>query len=431
MILLLIWPLLAQTALAQAIASGDAEKAVALYHRGEIETKDAEALFTFIAQQKPKIRQMLAEAILAKKDQSSVVANFVHTELLRLTREKQAEQHAEYAHVLLTISLFARHSELAYSVTPFLAHPRAELRSLANTVLAAIKDERIYPLLGQLLAEGSPIEQIYALETLLALKDERSLPLLQQQLANSNKNVRYFALKAIGAIGVEKAQSSVIQLAMADPEEDVRIQAVSLLAQCRTPAAFTALQKLIADPLLKVRAQALVSALAHNDKRYANAISEQLARETESQQKHALLKALLQLGHGGGMQGIFAILKKENDPELLLQAAFACSHFADNRCSDHFAALLEKNANESLAIECLMGLAALKSRKHLALLLNAIQDSRQAFAVRSAALAAVAQLENEAAIPALFAIYDTEKDQALRVQTRQVLLELMKKLPKP
>jgi hypothetical protein len=47
--------------------------------------------------------------------------------------------------------------------------------------------------------------------------------------------------------------------------------------------------------------------------------------------------------------------------------------------------------------------------------------------VRSAALSAIEQYDNEAAIAPLFALYETEQDQLIRVQTRTLLTELMKK----
>jgi HEAT repeat protein len=414
-----------------AIAAKDPGKAIEIYATRDLSESEFEQLLQFMASQKEKYRKKLGYAIRDRKATVAAAGRHLHNELLRLIKDNLVEDDTDYTEALLLASGTNKNPDLIYSIAPFLVHPRLELRKAANHAVALKKDERIYPLIGQLLAGENVIDKVYAMETLLALKDERSVPLLLQQLSNPSKNVRYSALKTLEAIGSDKAQYGVINLAQSDTDEEVRLKAVEILRQFKTAPAFFALQKLIADPQLAVRTRALESALAQLDKKYANAISEQLARETDMTHKHALLRGLLTLSSGGGMNGILTLLKKETDAELLLWAAFACNRFADNRCADLLAQLLGTRSEESIAIEAIVGLAQFKQRKHLPVLIALAQDTKKSYLLRSAALSAIEQYDHEAAIAPLFSLYDTEQDQLVRVQARILLTELMKKkLPK-
>lgn len=414
-----------------AIAAKDPDKVIELYAMRELNENELEQLVQFISGEKDKYRKKFSYAIYERKATDPISGRHLHNELLRLIKENLVDDDAGYTLTLLEAAAANKNPDLIYSIAPFLVHPGSELRQKANRAVALKRDERIYPLIGQLLAGENVIDKVYAMETLLALKDDRAVPLLLLQLSNPSKNVRYFALKTLEAIGSDKAQYGVINLAQNDTDEEVRLKAVEILRQFKTGPVFFALQKLIADPQLVIRRHALESALAQLDKRYANAISEQLSRETDMTQKHALLRGLLALGSGGGMNGILTLLKKESDAELLLWAGFACNHFTDSRCADIFAELLTTRSEQAILLEAMLGLAHHRQRKHLTLLFALAQDTTKPQVVRSAALSAIEQYDNEAAIAPLFALYETEQDQLIRVQTRTLLTELMqKKLPR-
>ncbi len=410
-----------------AIAGKDQDKAIEIYATRDLNEAELEQLVQFIGGEKEKYRKKLSYAIRDRKATDAVAGRHLHNELLRLIKDNLVEDDADYTEALLLAAGINKNPDLIYSIAPFLVHPRRQLREEANRAVALKKDERIYPLIGQLLGGENVIDKVYAMETLLALKDERAVPLLLLQLSNPSKNVRYFALKTLEAIGSDKAQYGVINLAQGDADEEVRLKAVEILRQFKTSPVFFALQKLIGDPQLIVRTRALESALAQLDKKYANAISEQLARETDMTQKHALLRGLLTLGSGGGMNGILTLLKKESAAELLLWSAFACNRFSDSRCADLLAQLLGSRSEQPILLEAVVGLAQHKQRKHLPLLFALAQDAAKPQALRSAALSAIQQYDNEAAIAPLFALYETEQDQLIRVQARELMLDLMKK----
>ncbi|GAB4422675.1 MAG: hypothetical protein OHK0011_01910 [Turneriella sp.] len=410
-----------------AIAARDHDRAIKLYASSELKESELEQLLQFFAGEKEKYRKKLSYAIRDRKATDAVSGRHLHNELLRLIKDNLVEEDTEYTEALLHAAGINKNPDLIYSIAPFLVHPRLELRQAANRAVALKKDERIYPLVGQLLAGENVIDKVYAMETLLALKDERAVPLLLLQLSHPSKNVRYFALKTLEAIGSDKAQYGVINLAQGDADEEVRLKAVEILRQFRTGAVLAALQKLIADPQLIVRTRALESALAQLDKKYANAISEQLSRETDMTHKHALLRGLLTLGSGGGMNGILTLLKKESDAELLLWAAFACNRFPDSRCADLFAHLLSSRSEEAILLEAVVGLAQYRQRKHLTELFALALDAAKPQVLRSAAISAIQQYDNEAAIAPLFALYETERDQVIRVQARTLMTDLMKK----
>lgn len=414
-----------------AIAADDHSRALEIYAAAQPADDDADKLIEWFATAKEKQRKKLTRVIAEKQRYDAVSGKHVHNELLRMIKENRVEDDTDYAELCLKAAGPNKNPDLIYTIAPFLVHPQAALRAEANRAVALRRDERIYPLIGQLLAAENAIDKIYAMETLLALKDERAVPLLLLQLSNPNKNVRYFALKTLEAIASDKAQFGVINLAQNESDEEVRLKAVEILRQFKTGPVFSALQRLISDAKLPVRSKALESALAQNDKRYANAISEHLARETDMAQKHALLRALLTLGSGGGMNGVLALLKKETESELLLWSAHACIRFAEQRCAEPLANLVASSADEAIVLEGIVALGAFKQKKHLLQLLGLVADPVRAPHIRSASLVSVSQFDSEAVIQPLFVTYDSEKDQSMRVQIRIYLVELMKrKLPK-
>lgn len=414
-----------------AISSGDETAAIELFKNRELGEDDVARLTDWLASRKVKYRMRFVRAIAEKKATGAAAGKHIHSEITRLIKENLVEDDIDYTITLLACTATNKSPDLLYAVAPFVVHPQAKLRAEANRVIAAKRDERIYPILGQLLAGENAIDKVYAMETLLALKDERAVPLLLLQLSNPNKNVRFFALKTLEAINSDKAQYGIINLAQGDADEEVRLKAVEILRVLKTGPVFFALQRLIGDTSLPVRSLALESALAQQDKRYAYAISEQLARESEMRQKHALLHALLSLGSGGGMNGVLSLLRRENDADLLLKSAYACNRFAELRCADSLAAIILSPTNEAILLECLLALGSFRQRKHLSVLVSVMADEKQKPIVRSAAITAIALFDNEAAIAPLFESFAKESDQSLRVQIKLILTDLMrKKLPK-
>lgn len=421
-----------------AMAAGDESKSVEIFKTIELSEDDIDKLVNWLGERKVKYRKRLTQAIAEKNTAGIAAGRHLHHEITRLIRENLVEDDSEYTLLCLSASANNKNPDLVYAIAPFLVHPQPKLRAEANRVIAVKRDERIFPLIGQLLSGENPIDKVYAMETLLALKDERAVPLLLLQLSNVNKNVRYFSLKTLEAINSDKAQYGIINVAQADTDEEVRLKAVEILRIFKTGPTFFALQKLIGDASAAVRLLALDSALRQQDKRYAFAISEQLAHESEMKHKDALLDALLALGTGGGMNGVLALLRRENDADLLLKSAYACNRFAEFRCADGLAAIILSPANagkdglhEAILLECLTALGSFRQRKHLSLLTGIMSDEKKKPLVRAAALVAIGQFENEAAIQPLFESYAKETDQQLRVQIRTLLTDLMrKKLPK-
>ncbi len=414
-----------------ALAAKDNERLLELYKANNYEETDVERLAVFFAGEKEKLRKKFSRAIREKSTPSVEAGKHVHAELLYLIKGNLVEDDIDYTVLLLEAAALSKNQDLIYVIAPFLVHPQSRLRAEANKVVAQRRDERIYPLIGQLLAGENVIDKVYAMETLLALRDERAVPLLLLQLSHTNKSVRYFALKTLDAIKSDKAQYGIINAAQGDKDEEVRLKAIEILRHFRTGPVFSALQRLISDPLLVARQKALESALETHNKQYANAISEQLARETDQSHKHALLKSLLAIGSGGGMNGVLTLLKRETDSELILWSAVACNRFDETRCADALAALLSATHDTPILLECIVALGAFKQRKHLGMLLGVAQSGTRPPIIRSAALAAVQQYDTEAVILPLFDAYAKESDQTIRVQMRQMLVDLMRrKLPK-
>ncbi|MBV6492327.1 MAG: hypothetical protein LDLANPLL_00320 [Turneriella sp.] len=410
-----------------AIDTNNPDKILALVQRKTLSDEDFDSLFKYFATQKEKLRKAYLYAIRDKNITNAAAGKHIHREIMRLIKEGLVEDDLPYTLACLDAARENKNSDLIYAVAPFLVHPREKLRIEANKIIAIKKDERIYPLVGQLLAGENDIDKIYAMETLTALKDERAVPLLLQQLMHPNKNIRYYALKSLEAIGSDKAQHGVIRVAESDSVDEVRLKAVEVLREFKTNTVVSALQKLIADKNIAVRRLALESALYQKNKSYAPTISDQLARETEPELKDKFLHALFTLGSGGGMGGILKILKEDNDENLLLWAAYGCNRFNETKCTETLISRIEKEKSEPLLVEFIYTLGEYESKKNLPLLITILQNQNQSDLVRLTALNAIRKYDGQATILPLFEIYSFEKNQALRAQMQELIADLMRR----
>ncbi|HRP69220.1 MAG TPA: HEAT repeat domain-containing protein [Turneriella sp.] len=413
--------------LESAINAKDSDKVLAIFRTKKLSEDDLTVLFDFAAQQKEKMRKEYLYAIRDKNTTDATIGKHIYNEIMRLIKENRVEDNLPYTLLCLQLAETNKNSDLLYAVAPFLVHPREKLRIEANKIIAIKKDERIYPLIGQLLAGENDIDKIYAMETLTALKDERAVPLLLQQLTHTNKNIRYYALKSLEAIASDKAQYGIIRVAESDASEEVRLKGVEVLRYFKTGPVTSALQKLIGDKNLAVRNLALESALFQKLKAYASTISEQLAQESEPEQKEKLLQGLFVIGSGGGMNGVYKLLKQETDAHLLIGAAYACNRFNETKCNDLLIARIATEKDESTLVEFLYSLGEFKYKKNLPLFIDILKNAEKSTLVRSAALNAIRAYDGEATVLPLFDIYSLEKDLGLRAQMKETLTDLMRR----
>ncbi len=411
--------------LSEAVASKDYERLIAIYKTSTLDASETATVIREISAAKQKFRKAFMQAVFEKKATDTTVGSFLQNELMRLIKEKEVEDDVEYTKLCLKVAAINSASDIIFAIAPYLVHPRETIRAEANAAVAAKKDERIFLILSELIAKENNIDKIYAMETLMALKDDRAVPALLQELANPNKSVRFFALKAIEAIGSDKAQYAVIEIAQKDADEEMRLKAVSVLRLFKTSPVFYALQNLVKDANLSVRAKALDSALEQKNKRFASALSEGLAREVDAAQKLALLQGLIALSSGGGMKGIYTILKNETSENLLVWALYTCNKIGDKGCDEHLLRLLETRKEDAIQIECVLGLSLRKQQKHLAALFAVLSDTQRSAVVRSAAIASIAAFDTEASILPLFTIYEREKEPNIRAQMRVLFVNLM------
>ena len=385
----------------------------------------------FVRENRFKWLKRLSEKLITLNDFSPHWGKLMKHLLLELTKEDRAEDDIRYTIDVLRYAGKIQDTELVLSIFAFSVHPRQELRQIANEILSARRDDRIYPLMAQLLQSSNVMEKNYAIDTMVLLKDERTGPLLTQALSDTNKTVRYYALKALDTVRFQGAQFTVIQVAQSDVDEEIRLKAVAVLGNIRTPNTLFALHKLIADVQPKIREAALNAILLHREQRSASILSEQLARETDATLKKDLIQALFQLNSGGGMAGFFTLMKNESDEQLLLWSIHAAAVWNDSRSPDMLFLLFEKDKRPSIIAEIAAAWGSLKSKKYLIALKQTLEEAKNDYLPRASALVAIELLDQASSIPVLFEIYDRENDQKMKLQIAAVIRRMMQKsLPK-
>lgn len=143
-----------------------------------------------------------------------------------------------------------------YRLFPGTTKPAVELRLTAEFEVTEGGEERTGKLveeLGARMLECHTSSSVEAATRLASLKDERALKYMTQALAKcKNPSVRYTALRAFGELDTDAAFEG-LRAAAADPNEDFRTTAATMIAKSKHKEARALLVSLRKDPYYGVR----------------------------------------------------------------------------------------------------------------------------------------------------------------------------------
>lgn len=314
--------------------------------------------------------------------------------------------------------------ELFYQTSALLGYPLSEVRQAANEAMAAIWDDRIYPILLKLTQSENPMERIYAVDSLYYLKDDRMLSILLQMLNDPNKSVRYYVIRSLDSLNAQEAIPFYIKLLRTDPNANVRVASADVLGKVRPLYAFNSLLESIPDPSPLVRRAVIKSLVLYNNVAAAYPISRQLALETRKDLKIIEIQALVSLNNSGSMLGLNYVLKNESDTEVLLWAIYATGKLGDYNGYD---SLLEKlsDKNASIREEAAAALGTFKIKKTTVSLLGTLDDKKEKLPIKEAALNSLKNIDENSTIPALYKMSLSYQNFLMRAQIKAVVQDMI------
>lgn len=315
------------------------------------------------------------------------------------------------------VALNNNFSELYYDVIPFIAYPLIDVRHSASRFIAKLEDDKTLPILLKLIDSSRSIDKTYALDTLYYIADPKFAPVLIKALQDSNKSVRYYALKTLEKVKYDKRLRYYLKIVENDLDKEVKVKAIQIIAEMRSASVLKALQRAVGDRFLLVREAALTAVLNYGSKSSTQAISKQLALETNDDLKLRQIKALLELRGAGGMGGLNKIMRFEPKDEIRMWAIYASGVFAKNKAINNLIFNL-RSPNKDLKIESIYALSHFKDKQIYNSLLEVLA-SNSSYEIRSAAFFSLLKVKDSKVVSSLKELVERERLPMFKLQMKQ------------
>ena len=280
------------------------------------------------------------------------------------------------------------------------------------------------PLLTLLEGTGA-ISRAFAARGLGIHKERRAIaPLIAVVASNAEFiPVRIEAARSLGELGATEAVDTLIKvLATRKVDPNLRLEIVTALGQLGAPASVEILVDLLTEPWPSIRAAALV-ALARTDPDMFITVISGLDPDSHWSVRAALASALVNVGLERAHPRLTAMLH-DSDQRVIPAVLNALVALGAKNAE---AALLERAESEDAVVRVTVanGLARLKSSPGVAALVKAYEraDKDPTYIARAAVLAALVELDPEAAKPLLTRALG-DRDWALRVRAAALLTKL-------
>ena len=285
-----------------------------------------------------------------------------------------------------------------------------------------VADPRGGPALLSLLEGSGVMGRAFAARGLGVIKERRAIAPLVAILGNSAEyvTVRIEAARSLADLGATEAVDVLIKV-LGTPKVDtnLRLEAVTALGQLGAPGAVDILVDLFTEPWPSMRAAALV-ALARTDPEMFVTVISALDPDPHWSVRAAMATALVSVGLDRAHPRLTAMLR-DSDQRVIPSVLNAMVTLGD---TDAESALLERVEAEDVVVRLAVanGLARLKSRRGVTALVQAYEraDKDPTYVARAAVLAALVELDPEAAKPLLTRALG-DRDWALRVRAAALL----------
>lgn len=288
--------------------------------------------------------------------------------------------------------------------------------------LQRINDPRAVPALTELLKGDGQLTRAFAARGLGQAKAQAAAPALVAIVENAAEAtaVRIQAVRALALMG-DTAAAAVMRRLIVSPKTDqnLQLEAVTALAQLRSPDTVELLIDLVSAPWASVRAAALRALALTDVDTFTSAISG-LEPDQHWSVRAALASTLGDLGRERAQAPLAAMLK-DSDQRVIPAVLDALAKIGASNAANELTARLAAD-DPAVRAAAARGLGTLKSNNAAPLLLEAIKRGQGdgLYLARTAALDALAALDPAAAKPALTAAL-ADRDWAVRVRAAEHL----------
>jgi len=310
---------------------------------------------------------------------------------------------------------------MIYPLSILAAHPRSGVRQAAYEAMSSFADDNLIPVLLRLIMDARPVKRLYALEGAARFTDRRLLPFIQRLLSDPSKSVRIYAIRAfVEQPGSVDMNYLIINMYLKDEDAEVRQAVIETIGKKAWRNQSYILYRALSDSSSAVRASALEAVALLKDTNAAFHISRQLETETDQVVKSAAVETLLGIGSGGGGSGLASLIVNEREERLRLRAALACGILKERGALPALMQAVVSDSSRKVRLEAAGALGRLADPRSTGPLAEAVRNGPD-YEVKSAALLAMAEINNEDSQTKLNDLAAQLRDPALVRQIRLIL----------
>ncbi|HNX59807.1 MAG TPA: HEAT repeat domain-containing protein, partial [Spirochaetota bacterium] len=313
--------------------------------------------------------------------------------------------------------------EFVIPIAKELESPFSVVREKAIFYLRSIGDDRMFPYIVKLSENKDPVFRVYALEALTSLYDFRLLNVVQSLLQDENKSVRILAIQCVQKNSIDKLFPVIRTLAGSDPDNEVRIEAITAIGKLNDTGALSVLLKTINNEAVEIRLSTVQVLYKMRMKQSLRSVSDRLAVESDNQIKNICIDIMIEMKDGGGLRGLEREVMFEEYLPLRIKSVYALGIVGGPKVSG----ILVKALNDKdykVRAEACGALSGNKDKAVLNALLAVIKSDNERY-VRLAALYAIEKTRDKSTIIPLFDMYSSEKDPIFRFKLYEVTRNLI------
>jgi HEAT repeat protein len=313
-------------------------------------------------------------------------------------------------------------------VLPLAKHlisPHYAIRRSAARALKRIGDDRLFPVILNMVNSANPVHRIYFIEAMNFLYDRRFYPSLTGMLRDDNKSIRIYVLNCLKENKITESIGLIRGSALSDKNDEVRIAAIEAIGAMRDMNSLGTLSMTLNDKNRDVRRESAKSLGLINSVACVNTLSLRLFVEDDNEIKELMLETLAVLKRAGDVRGLEKILLTDNSLGLRVKAAYILGYSGSMQA---FAALQKALFDSDFRVraEVCNSLGNYRNRQSLASLFDVLEKEEQVY-VKSAALYSIKRINDKSSLMGLFDLFTRENDPIFRELLHNAIQEYIRR----
>jgi HEAT repeat protein len=313
-------------------------------------------------------------------------------------------------------------------VLPLAKHlisPHYAIRRSAARALKKIGDDRLFPVILNMVNSTNPVHRIYFIEAMNFLYDHRFYQSLTGMLRDDNKSIRIYVLNCLKENKITESLGQIRGSALSDKNDEVRIAAIEAIGAMRDGNSLGTLNITLNDKNRDVRCESAKSISLINSMASVNPLSLRLFVEDDNEIKELMIETLATLRRTGDVRGLEKIMLTDGNLGLRVKAAYVLGYSGSLQA---FTALQKALFDSDFRVraEVCNSLGNYRNRQSLASLFDVLEREEPVY-VKSAALYSIKRINDKSSLMGLFDLFTRENDPIFREMLRNSINEYIKR----